>query len=92
MSDAPETIDVAVRRERSGMRDPILFFYEGRELTCYAHIGQHSAASVWYMRDRTRATDPQEADAAALLREWENLGPPDQRVTARVVKRLRRPD
>lgn len=45
--------------------------YNGRYMTCYAHVGQHgSAAWEWY--HATRAARPEEY--ADLLKELESLG------------------
>lgn len=85
-SDDVKPIRVAVRRTRTKDRTPILFFYTASELTCYAHHGQHSAASLAYMHGCTRRADPTELDCAALLREWDSLGP--DRIPFVVAKRL----
>lgn len=59
----------------------------GQLVTCYAHVGQHSAADPSCMREGTRATPEQYAD---LLAELEGIysrpGDPDA-VTLRVMKR-----
>lgn len=65
-------IKVALRRVTEDHK-PILFFYEAGELYCYQHVGQHSPASVEYMRDKTypvkEATATKWADMR-LLNEW----------------------
>lgn len=52
-------------------------------LTCYAHIGQHSACSRAWIRESTRPATPQEY--APLKRELESLG-----YELRVIGRLPR--
>jgi hypothetical protein len=85
------TIPVAIRRRKED-NVPELFFYEAPgELTCYAHVGQHSPASRAYIRECTMPADPADPDCAALIREWN--GQPsgtDEPLHARIVKRLMR--
>ncbi len=45
--------------------------YEGRHMTCYAHLGQHGACS-WEWYNATRAAKP--AEYADLLKELESIG------------------
>jgi hypothetical protein len=82
------TIDIAVRRVCDGNGTPILFFYQGSELTCYQHVGQHSAADVLYMQQKTAPANPYDKDCMALVKEWESLGP--DRNNVRFMKRLQR--
>lgn len=84
-AEGPMFVPVAVRREKATGHAG-LFFYEGPDLTCYFRIGQHSQASIDYMQNATTRADASDPDCAALLREWEGLGPVG--VYARIVKRL----
>ena len=77
-------IKVALRQVTEDHK-PILFFYEAGELTCYQHVGQHSPASVEYMREKTYMAKDFSAQDLALLREWDNL-PPE--TSYRLVQRL----
>ena len=79
-------VDVTIRRRRAD-RVPELFFWHAGQLTCYAHVGQHSTADLAYYRDRTRRADPSDPDCAALLAEWQ--GQPPAGVPVRVVQRLK---
>lgn len=90
----PEKINVSVRRDKQTGR-PVLFFYNtsprGYWLECYDRIGQHSEASKEYMRNQTVPVShlaEVNPDAAALLAEWENLGPEADRIPAHPVARL----
>lgn len=70
-------VRVVPRRAKDGTAE--LFFLQGeglrRELMAYAHVGQHSGASREYFLDCTSPVDATETDVAALIREWDNLGP-----------------
>lgn len=79
---------IVVRRTRTKDQTPILFFYSGPELTCYAHMGQHSSASLRYLQGFTRLANPADPDCAALIREWDSLGPAEYRTPFVIVKRL----
>ena len=90
-----KTGNVAVRIDPEDNK-PVLFFWNSNTrglewLECYAHIGQHSECSIDYMLKclpmPTAALTP---DAVALVREWCNLGPADERINARIVQRLTR--
>jgi hypothetical protein len=68
-----DLVPVLFRAERSGKfkGDVTAVFptlpadYEGREMTCYAHIGQHSACSFdWYRK--TRPATPKEFGDLAM--------------------------
>lgn len=88
-----QTINVAVRTDRETGR-PILFFWNHSErhgyfLQCYDRIGQHSDCDLEYMR-RCRPIKTLGAAELALLREWSNMGPASERITARPVARLSR--
>ena len=54
---------------------PELFFYDGGELTVYARIGQHSTASVDYLRRATRLerTLAEIEACVSLAHEWQTL-------------------
>jgi hypothetical protein len=74
--------DVIFRAIKSGdfKNDVEAFFPEIPEtagqphktVLCYGHIGQHSAASLDYYRDKTRPASP--GEAANLKRELESFG------------------
>jgi hypothetical protein len=86
-------VNVAVRLDPE-YKTPVLFFWNSNTrglewLMCYAHIGQHSECSIEYMR-KCRPIKTLDAEALALVREWCNLGPADERVNARIVARLTR--
>ena len=86
-------INITVRIDRE-TDSPVLFFWNSNSygwnwLECYAHIGQHSQCSIEYMR-KCKPIKTLDAEALALVREWENLGPADERVNARIVQRLTR--
>ena len=86
-------VNVAVRLDTK-YKTPVLFFWNSNNrglewLMCYEHIGQHSECSIDYMR-KCRPMKTLDAEAMALVREWENLGPADERVNARIVQRLTR--
>lgn len=85
---------LTIRRDRA-YGYPVLFFWECGELTCYAHIGQHSACDRGYMLECKpvirRDADPLPDDCARLLREWCNLPPHAASVGVRVVARLQAP-
>ena len=86
-------INITVRIDRE-TDSPVLFFWNSNNrglewLMCYEHIGQHSECSIDYMR-KCRPMKTLDAEAMALVREWENLGPADERVNARIVQRLTR--
>lgn len=68
-------------------QDVELFFYEGRDLMCYAHVGQHSPASVEYMRSRTRPADLNSPEVLRLFNEWRAV---PGGLPARLVHRLTR--
>jgi hypothetical protein len=77
MSEDNEIVPVVFRAERSGpfKGDVTVVFptlpadYQGYKMTCFAHIGQHSACDFgWY--HKTRAAKPDEY--AALKRELES--------------------
>lgn len=85
--EKPTFVNVTVRRYKQD-KQPGLFFYAEWELQCYFHIGQHSGASVAYMRDCTTPASVTDDDCAALIREWNNQGPVG--TYARIVKRLKR--
>ncbi len=56
--------------------------YEGRFMTCYAHVGQHSGCcKAWYL-DGLPATPEEYAD---LLQELNDVGYHDIRVFQRVT-------
>lgn len=80
-----QTVNVSIRRDRGTSR-PVLFFYDSGDLYCYDRIGQHSSASIGYLRQCApiRTLD---GPALALLREWARMGEP---VNARPVLRLSR--
>lgn len=87
-------INVSVRRDKTTGR-PVLFFYNksngGYWLECYDRQGQHSEASKAYMRLQTVpiSHSPEvNPDAAALVREWETLGPESEHSAAHCVARL----
>lgn len=87
----PETVRVTVRLEKDGT--PVLFFVNESErgwwIDCYAHVGQHSEASREYMLScKLQRPDALSTEAAALVREWDSLGPaslPRARVVSRLV-------
>ena len=87
----PKTI-VIFRAEKSGnFKGDVtaVFPYEpwssAYDMTCYAHVGQHSAASMaWYYT--TRAAKPHEY--ADLKRELENYGPPGAHYDLDVRQRM----
>lgn len=79
-------VEVSIRRRRAD-RVPELFFWHAGELTCYAHVGQHSAADLGYYRSHTRPAEPSDPDCAALLAEWQAQPPAD--LPVRVVRRLK---
>lgn len=86
-------VNVAVRLDPEDNK-PVLFFWDSNSrglewLMCYAHIGQHSECSIEYMR-KCRPIKTLDAEDLALVREWCNLGPADERVNARIVARLTR--
>lgn len=88
-----KTVNVPVRLDPSD-NSPVLFFWNSNSrglewLECYAHIGQHSERSIEYMR-KCRPMKTLDAAALALVREWSNLGPADERINARIVQRLTR--
>jgi hypothetical protein len=64
--------------------------YMGREMTCYAHVGQHSGCTFgWY--NQTRAAKP--AEYESLLRELEKiygrkLDPSDSAYRLKVYRRI----
>jgi hypothetical protein len=74
MTAQPEPLPVIFRRETAG--SIIAFFptlpedVNGRYLTCYAHLGQHSGASFDYYRGTKRATPNERQD---LLRELRGI-------------------
>lgn len=89
-----QTIPVTVRVNKG--ESPELFFVNENErgwwLECYAHIGQHSEACREYMLSLTLLRpDRLTQEASALVAEWSNLGPADERIPARVVSRLTYP-
>jgi len=45
--------------------------HNGNQMTCYAHVGQHSACSPEYVKELTLATPEQYADLKA---ELESIG------------------
>lgn len=58
---------------------PVLFFPEhganhGR-IECYAHEGQHCEADTRYMAALRNPTDADSVKVAALVREYEGIGP-----------------
>lgn len=87
----PAKINVSTRRDKA-TGEPVLFFYNtsprGYWLECYAHVGQHSEASKEYLRFDTTPAPTTAPDVAALVAEWENLGPPADRIPAHCVARL----
>lgn len=63
------------------------FWLEG-----YAHIGQHFQPSWDYMLScRLMRPGKLSDEAKALVQEWDNLGPDDDRYTAKVCARLTYP-
>ena len=99
-SNTPETLPVIFRTGKSAdTREEVTAVFptlpwdeNGRELTVYAHVGQHGGASFgWYQG--TRAAKPEEY--AALLTELrgiygESLAPGDSVYTLRVAARMSR--
>ena len=72
---------------------PILFLPEdsaniGR-IVCYAHMSQHSEACLAYYRGLKNPPNTSEAKAAlaALIREYEHLGPPIEHCRVELIKR-----
>ena len=55
-------------------------------IVCYAHIGQHSEASLDYYDKRTRPVDYTRPDVIELVNELQSRG-----YDVRLVKRLNRP-
>lgn len=60
---------------------PILFFPDypanpGR-IACYARVGQHGEACLQYYWSLRNPKPHQEADVAALVREYEQIGEPE---------------
>ena len=87
-----QPIRVIPRRERLS-REALLFLPDetasnfGPFIGCYAHIGQHSTGSRdYYLRDTVPA-DPKDADVAALLREYAQLGVPAE---LKILRRMPR--
>lgn len=87
------TTPVLFRKERSGpFKDaevtavfPTLPAGRG-EMTCYAHIGQHSGCTLgWY--NTTRPATPKEY--AALLVELQNIYDNELRVCSRITQAMR---
>lgn len=70
-------IKFIVKMEKGGA--PVLFFPEhgavpGR-IECYAHEGQHAEADTRYMAALRNPTDADSIKVAALVREYEAIGP-----------------
>jgi hypothetical protein len=84
---------VIFRAEKSGLFKgdvTAVFPYEpqgdtGRLMSCYAHIGQHSGASMFWYRGTRPATPAEYAD---LKRELESYGPPEAHYDLDVRKRI----
>ncbi len=74
-----KNILVVVARRRIDDNVPELFFIAGSpgrsSLMCYAHVGQHSETSWDYYWQRTKSASMQDADVAALVKEWGNQPP-----------------
>lgn len=88
-----KTVNVAVRLDPEDHK-PVLFFWNSNDrglewLECYSHIGQHSECSIEYMR-KCRPIKTLDAEALALVREWDTLGPEDTHTQSRIVQRLTR--
>lgn len=85
-----EKLPIIFRADKSG--DITAFFptlpadYRGEQLTCYAHVGQHSGASFDYYHSTRPASD---AESAPLLRELRGIyeSGPDA-VTLQPCKRM----
>lgn len=73
MTAQPEPLPVIFRKEGA---DVVAFFptipgdINGRYVTCYAHLGQHSSAALDYYRSTKRATPNERQD---LLRELRGI-------------------
>ena len=87
----PEKTVVIFRAGRTAPHDVTAVFpYEpagphGYEMSCYAHVGQHSACTYeWFLS--TRPATP--AEYADLKTELENYGPPDAHYRLVVRKRI----
>ena len=88
-----EKTRVLFRAERSGpfKGDVTAVFcdepadYEGRSMSCYSHVGQHSACDMsWYVK--TRAALPSEYEA--LKHELGSYGPPDAHYVLEIRQRM----
>lgn len=93
-TEKPTFVDMVIRRDRK-TGEVGLFFWNGikgkpasGELECYFHNGQHGRGDWAYMVDQCRPAYLSEPDAAALVREWEEMGPTG--VYARPLSRLPR--
>ena len=87
-----QTVNVTIRCDKETGR-PVLFFWNSNSLgwewlECYDRIGQHSQASIDYMRQGCTPMRELDGPALALLHEWSTMGEP---VNARPVARLQRP-
>lgn len=56
------------------------------DMTCYAHVGQHSACTMGWYYHTTRPATPEEY--ADLKAELESYGPPDAHYVLDVRKRM----
>jgi hypothetical protein len=86
-----KTINVSVRVDREG--EYVLFFWDWSlqpYLMSYAHVGQHAPCSLSYMR-KCKSVHSLDAHALSLLSEWASMGLAEDRVSPRVVRRLRMP-
>ena len=84
---------VIFRAERSGRFKgdvTAVFPYEPGDsadnMSCYAHIGQHSFASLAWYHERTRPALPGEYES--LKRELESYGPPDAHYVLEIRQRM----
>jgi hypothetical protein len=98
MSAPVESLPVIFRAERSGdFRGQVTAVFPtlpsdtaGRQMTCYAHVGQHSGCSVdWYQGTRP-ATEEEAAPLLAELRGIyeKSLAPGDPIYSLQVCKRI----
>lgn len=60
---------------------------DGSQLQCYAHVGQHSGASLDWLRDKTRPAT--EAEYAPLARELRRVGYKSLRAVKRISQSMR---
>jgi len=68
-------LKITVRTDKETSR-PVIFFYNQSKISknywleCYDNIGQHSTASIEYMRDCTAPMPVLTAEAERLVKEW----------------------